>query len=211
METHDALGEINQPAQLPLCLLSNVFWYHVFLTAPGVEVCADEPYRKQTLRNRFEIASSFGRIALTVPVRLDGSKPVMQSEVELVWSQKQRLQTWRTLVACYGSAPFFINYADIVEPFFFGAEKTLLELNMAGHLMLKQCLPELPDIFLNDKQTKGPMADFTGMFKTSKTEWTAPAYSMVFENRTGFLPNLSLLDVLMHLGPETLGYVKGLK
>jgi len=206
METHDASGQIRI---LPLCFLGNIFWYSHLLSEARCLVLMNEPYRKQTLRNRMEIYGPQDRQGLTIPVKFSGSKPMTQAEIALAIDEKTRNQILRTLKTAYGSAPFFIHYADYFEELILGNYDSLLELNLAAHRTIMDAIPGMPELPLCAEIPSTGIQDLTGCFKTTKGHFETTEYPQIFESKFGYRHNLSIVDVLMHLGPATLGYLRG--
>jgi len=205
METHDAAGQVRI---LPLCFLGNIFWYSHLLSEGPCAVWVDEPYRKQTLRNRMEIYGPQGRQELTIPVKFSGSKPMTQAEIPLAWDHKTRNQMVRTLKTAYGSAPFFIHYIDYFETLILKEYNSLKELNLAAHQTMMDAIPGMPKLPVSADIPPTTIRDLTGYFKTTKSHFETTAYPQIFESKYGYHTNLSIVDVLMHLGPATLDYLR---
>jgi|GEM_PF-2834024 len=191
---------------LPPVLFGNIFWYSHLLR--GAEVWVNEPYRKQTLRNRIEICGPQGRLPITFPVNCRGQEYPPQDQIPVVFEPKMRIRHVRTLRTSYGSAPFYIHYIDALEDFIMTRTDNLLELNLKSHDTMRWALPELPALCLTHLMPGLDTKDITGCFKTSKKEFITLPYAQVFEHKFGYLANLSIIDALMHLGPQTTDYLK---
>lgn len=191
---------------LPPVLFGNIFWYSHLLI--GAVVWTAEPYRKQTLRNRIEIIGPQGRLPITFPVSCSGREPRPQDQIPLVFEEKMRIRHVRTLRTSYGSAPFYIHYIDALEDFFMTRAENLLELNLRSHDTMRWALPKLPALQFTEQMPATELKDLTGCFKTSKKEFDTLPYAQVFEHKFGYMANLSIIDVLMHLGPQTIDYLK---
>ena len=131
---------------------------------------------------------------------------------------------WNALKSAYGESPFFEYYEDDLRPFFQPDWEFLFDFNEA--IRKKMC--ELLDIHPNVHYTES----FTSPLDISRTSHLAPRtshldyryaiqpkhpapdddftprpYYQVYREKHGFLPNLSILDLLMNMGPESIFYL----
>ncbi len=182
-----------------------------------------DSFIKQTYRNRCVIATANGLQALTVPVERmeqhDG-KPLqkcMVKDVRISNHGNWRHLHWNALQSAYGESPFFEYYADDLRPFFEKEWTYLYDFNM--EICAKMC--ELLDI----EPHVTPTDDYwpTGDLRLAQTddyrdvirprrplpdEHFAPKeYYQVYRGRHGFLPNLSVLDLLFNMGNESVFYL----
>lgn len=198
------------------CLLSSAYWapvqYYAKLYAyPGVWVEAWEHYVKQTYRNRCLIASPAGVQALTVPVVKPDTDKCPMKDIRISDHGNWRHLHWNALEAAYGNSPFFEYYADDFLPFYTRKWDFLLDFNEA--ICRKVC--ELLDLHTSVSRTSayglvpGGADDFRSSI-SPKVDWRRDAafmarpYYQVFDGRYGFLPNLSVADLLFNMGPEAL-------
>lgn len=179
--------------------------------AKNVLIERHENYIKQTYRNRCIIMAANGILPLVIPVkRLKGSKtPIrdIKPDYNYHW---QRLHLI-TVESAYRSAPFYEYYIDEILPFFKDRYRYLLDMNSA---ILNKML-EVMDI--------GLFWEYTGIFMKDpphgyldKRESFHPKkdnpelkairedikYGQVFQDRWGFIPGLSILDLLFNAGPD---------
>ena len=168
---------------------------------------------KQSYRNRCVIYSANGKLALSIPV-LKKNKTSLK-EVLLDSKSDWRKSHWKSISSAYNSSPFFEFYEDDLKEVFFSEYKTLAELNTAllKHLCkeIKLCLNlEFSNEYVN---TTNSLNDYREALDAKKTYLEAenyPRYIQIFEEKHGFIKNLSILDLLFHEGPETLNYLKKL-
>lgn len=198
------------------CLLSSAYWapvqYYAKLYAyPEVWVEAWEHYVKQTYRNRCLIASPAGVQALTVPVVKPDTDKCPMKDIRISDHGNWCHLHWNALEAAYGNSPFFEYYADDFLPFYTRKWDFLLDFNEA--ICRKVC--ELLDLHPSVSRTSayslvlGGADDFRSSI-SPKVDWRSDAafmarpYYQVFAGRYGFLPNLSVADLLFNMGPEAL-------
>ena len=192
-----------------------VQWYQKLYRYDQVLIEQHETFLKQTFRNRCLIATTQGIQVLTVPVSTGDSHAI--KDVRVSDHGNWRHLHWQALQSAYGDSPFFEYYADDLWPFFEKRWDFLLDFNEA----IRQKMCELLDIHpqvgytsdyqhidsqhstLNDFRTaidpKHPVAD---------ADFIPRRYYQVFEQKHGFLPNLSILDLLFNMGPESIYYLQ---
>lgn len=192
-----------------------VQWYQKLYRYDQVLIEQHETFQKQTFRNRCLIATTQGIQVLTVPVSTGDSHAI--KDVRVSDHGNWRHLHWQALQSAYGDSPFFEYYADDLWPFFEKRWDFLLDFNET----IRQKMCELLDIHpqvgytsdyqhidsqhstLNDFRTaidpKHPVAD---------ADFIPRRYYQVFEQKHGFLPNLSILDLLFNMGPESIYYLQ---
>lgn len=197
------------------CLLSTTYfgpvqWYQKLHRYDLVQVECMENFQKQTYRNRCVIATTDGIQALTIPVTHDGNKTLTQ-DIRISDHGNWRHLHWNAIQSAYNSSPFFEFYADDLRPFFEQRWEFLIDFNEA--ITCKMC--ELLDIeprmerTTNYQTTVTPdVADFRETIRPKRplpdTEFIPRRYYQVFEQKHGFLPNLSILDLLFNEGNESI-------
>lgn len=178
-----------------------------------------EHFTKQTYRNRCQIATTQGIQALSIPIeKYDGAKCIMR-DIRISEHANWRHNHWNALASAYGESPFFEYYVDDIQPFFTKKWTFLYDFNTA--IMLKMCelldiephiqdttsymssdeyKQKLPDIidFRNTIQPKHPLVD---------NAFQPKPYYQVYAKKHGFIPNLSVLDLLMNEGNEAVLYL----
>jgi hypothetical protein len=191
---------------LPLCVFPSVHWYACIAQHREAYIDLGEHYVKQSLRNRYEIAGASGRLWLTIPV--EGTQGLKKSMAEIqIFGQAWGRQHFRTIRAAYGRSPFFDHYADDLNAFFISGETSLAEFSLRVLRWLsEEFLLPLPEV-LSAYQASWEGADLRPAFKNSNT-YAYPVYVQVFRQRSGFLCNLSVLDVVMNEGPAAAAYLQ---
>ena len=172
-----------------------------------IEQC--DSYQKQTYRNRCVIATANGLQALTVPVEHLSDK-MMVKDLRVSDHNQWRRIHWNALQSAYSESPFFEYYADDLRPFFERKYEFLIDFNEA----IRQTICELIDIHPHVEYTKEflpAVNDYRDVIlaKHPKPDpsFTVKPYWQVFQHRYGFQPNLSILDLLFCMGPESVFYL----
>lgn len=185
-----------------------VQWYQKLHRRRCVVECCDH-FVKQTYRNRCVIAAANGPQTLTVPVeRTDGGKTPMR-DVLISDHGNWRHLHWNALVAAYGETPFFEFYADDLRPYFEHKWKYLLDFDLDITDTVCRLLDVRPDMSLSTSYTDGTDPGYDDFRDAIRPKHPLPdpsfspqPYYQVRAARHGFLPNLSILDLLMNEGPE---------
>jgi hypothetical protein len=172
-----------------------------------------ESYQKMSFRNRCMVAGSNGVIDLSVPLEKGRGQRELMKDVRISHSANWQVQHWRTIESCYSRAPFFEFYRDGVWQLLEKKEMFLLGLNLRILDWLKTVLKFPGEISLTDayqKQYPPGTADLRDAVlpKNHREQQPRFMYTQVFEDRTEFIPNLSILDMLFCCGPETQNLLK---
>lgn len=167
-----------------------------------------ENYQKQTFRNRCVIDSEGGPLPLTIPVEKPESGSRLIRDLRISQHDHWRHRHWQALVSSYGNTPYFEFYQDDFRPFYEREWQFLLDFNME---LLQTCLRLLQmDVRLAltpQFQRDYGAADWRDRISPKKpydqdTSFRPAPYYQMFADRHGFLPNLSIADLLFNMGPE---------
>lgn len=170
----------------------------------------EEHLIKQTYRNRAHIYSPDGLLALVVPV-IKGSKVHTKiKDVKISYDFRWQRLHWMSLQACYRRSAYFEYYEGDFAHFYeekfdylFDYNQQLLEM-LLGMTKIKANIN-----FTEEFQPAYPdRADLRLSFNAKKeTVAEQKPYFQVFEERQGFLKDLSIVDLLFNQGPQTINYL----
>ena len=195
----------------PLLYAGSISFYALWAEELG-KFDIHENYTKQTIRSRTRLYGANSVIALSIPIQ-SGAHNSPISKVKISNIDPWQRTHWRTLVSSYKSSPFFEFYAYLFEPHFTNQFDSLLDFNLAIHQTILQCLQlEIEPHFTN---TFHPVLenDLRIIYSSKKPHLKAnlfPEYQQVFSYQKNFEPDLSVLDALFNLGPETLTYLRSI-
>lgn len=186
--------------------------YFVFLAeAENVWIEGDENFNKQTYRNRYIINTANGPLTQVVPVKRnhDGKTKIARVGVDydLPWPR----QFWRAIFAAYNKTPFFLFYQDELEDFFNRSFASLLEMNMVALELVNSLLGINKDIKMSKDFRKSykEAIDLRYSIHPKKPQIVKLSpWMQAFDERHGFNPRVSILDLLFNMGPESLMYLK---
>lgn len=171
---------------------------------------AKETFPKQTYRNRMCIMTAEGVRTLSVPVKR--SNHSRTDEVYIDYRERWNVVHFRTLMAAYGASPYWIYYQNDIEQLLMERYVCLLDLNGAVLEWMLQRLKIKCRVSLTEDYhpEMGDTVDYRNLFspKVPFSTDVFPAYYQVFADRHPFAANLSVLDLLMNLGPESREYLE---
>ncbi len=188
-----------------------IAWWQVACRQQRIVLNHEERYEKQTTRNRCVIAAANGLQTLTVPVERGAT---MGRDVRISNHTNWRRVHWQALQSAYGTSPFFDYYADDLQPFFTKRWTFLYDFNQEIIATVNNLLDYDAPLAtaLNAMSTAVPIAAADNMLGAAPSEKPTAApvlrpYYQVYQRRHGFLPNLSILDLLFNMGNEAVLYL----
>ena len=203
---------------LPTAYLPPVSWMATAANSEEILVEIHETYPKQTFRNRCKIVTSGGILSLSVPVIKVNGNHTRTFEVMIDNSGNWQRLHWRSIITAYNKSPYFLFYRDLFEPIFYKKHERLIDLN-------EDLLRVLLNILIFNNLSFTPTTEYT--FKPEFTDlrnafnpknrpyqkFTSdlPRYIQVFENTHGFIPDMSILDLIFNIGPEAPKYLTEIK
>ena len=191
-----------------------VQWYQKLNQSDRCLIERHDHFIKQTYRNRCVIATTNGLQALTVPIeRFEGAHCAMLN-IRISDHGSWRHLHWNALQSAYGESPFFEFYADDIRPFFERRWEFLVDFNMEITQKMCELLDIQPHITLTDAYVSAEDVGVTDYRDVIRPKNPLPddrfrprRYYQVYEQKHGFQPNLSILDLLFNEGPEAVLYL----
>ena len=194
------------PAYFP-----SIQYIGALIKAKEVSFTLESNYQKQTYRNRCSIYGANGKLNLTIPIqhtKRDGHQK--DSSVKIMWEENWQILHWKSLTSAYRSSPYFEFYEDELKEVFFRQPKKLMDYNID----LLKCILSLLEIDLSYsfKESYSPLTPLEESLINAKKQSTIsqPVYQQVFATKHGFIPHLSILDLLFNLGPQSIDYLEQL-
>ncbi len=174
-----------------------------------------ETYQKQTYRNRCLIYTEKGKMPLTVPVSKPFGNHTKTKDILIFNREKWFIKHWRAIETAYQSAPFFLYYSDEVRMFYEGTFNRLIDFNLGltrlfCHLTGVSTPISLSDDYADPSDVK---QDYRTAFSSKKPHILKDfhEYTQVFSAKHGFIPNLSIIDLVFNLGPDSSAYISELQ
>ena len=163
-----------------------------------------DEYRKMSFRNRCLIAGANGPMNLSVPIFGGRNVRTITTAVMIDNRLPWQANHWKSICSCYNHAPWFEEYSDGCREIFELRFETLVDLN---RFVFKWIISKLK-IPLTWEEGEIPVEpgwlDYRNRFnpKLMRDKAGKVEYRQVFQERTGFLPHLSVLDLLFCTGPR---------
>ncbi len=169
-------------------------------------------FQKQSYRNRCEIYSPMGKMNLVVPVQHGKAERQLSTQIQISYNTNWVKDHIKSLEAAYRSSAYFEYYEDEIRQIFSLKPERLFELNLET---LQWVFKKL-DLEFNFSNTGKYSDSFAGhdlretIHPKKPMEESFPEYHQVFAAKHGFIPNLSILDLLFNLGPQSRMYLRQL-
>lgn len=198
-------------ALIELHYLPSIQFFSKLLAFRQIIIEQHEHYQKGSYRNRCHIAGANGLQVLSVPLEKGKHQKLPIRKVRIAYSQPWHLQHWRSIRSAYANAPFFPFYSESIREIFLRQPVYLFDFNQQLFELICRQLGWSDKVIYSDgylPQTDAESADLRGTIspkgKTSDDDPTfvPRPYPQVFTERHGFLPNLSILDLLFCTGPQ---------
>jgi len=195
---------LNNPL-LPTAYLAPISYYAILLQHPNCSIELNEHFIKQSIRNRCEIYGANGKLRLTIPKERKGSSKTIIENLKISHKQNWQKEHWNAIVSAYNSSPFFEYYKDELQPLFEEKEEYLVEFNSKLQKVILDLLQD-KNTFKNTSKYlhQGDFSDLRNYHWELKNQ---EKYDQVFMEKNGFIPNLSILDLVFNLGPESSDYL----
>lgn len=192
----------------------NIYWWSVAIDAGKVYLDGSEHFQKMSYRNRYYITGANGLIQLSIPLQQGREQRNAMNTTGISYGENWQVQHWRTLVSVYNRSPYFQHYGPSLQQLF---EKRYDLLHGFNHASIQWLARQLK-IELELNVTEIYKKEYTGSKDlrrmkpgVEKTALQGHPYYQLFNERNGFLPNLSMLDLLFAEGPHALQWLKNNK
>lgn len=177
------------------------------------KVCIEQwdHYVKQTYRNRCRILAAGGVVqTLTVPVVKPEYEKMPYKDIRISDHGNWRHLHWQALVSAYRNSPYFEYYEEDFLPFYTRKYDFLLDFNLSLQEMICKLIGIETDVELTSHYIDAAEAkfyrDYREIADPGRKDCTinVEPYYQVFPTSEGFQPDLSIVDLLFNMGPESL-------
>ena len=193
----------------------NIDYYSSLITSKSAIIDIHEFFRKQSYRNRCVIAGANGPLNLIVPIQRRSGKTKVK-DIKIDHSQNWKKIHWKSLESAYRTSPYFEYYEHLFYPVYNEDKlKFLVDLNDKMAEIIFSCLQFEKRIHKSNHYLSiaSESADYRQKIHPKQPSLdfsTSVKYIQVFEDKLGFFPNLSVLDLLFNEGPNAIVLLKGI-
>lgn len=178
--------------------------------ANSVTLEVEDNFQKQTNRNRMYIYSPNGVQMLNIPVKHSKEGHQKSKDVRIEKNFDWQKLHFKSLEAAYRSSPYFEYFEDLLAPIYFKKQAFLMDLNLQTLEIVYKCLG-LPFDPAKTQEYFHEVPDFRDLRPLAngkKDPFVCEPYHQVFQEKFGFLNNLSVLDLIFNQGRHALDYLK---
>ncbi|MEM9918801.1 MAG: WbqC family protein [Bacteroidota bacterium] len=205
------------PALIELHFMPCTAYMSVLAAHKEVYIEQQERYVKRSYRNRCLIGDSNGALRLSIPLRKGKNEQQDIRAVQIVYDSPWIPKFWHSIRSVYQKSPYFEHYADELYDILCSKPPMLFDLNwkllvtfcdwigLNVELKLTKTYQKVPEKGMVDWRYRiGPASVPEALQEAVQSQ----KYPQIFEEKTGFMANLSVLDLLFCTGPESLSYLE---
>ena len=172
----------------------------------------EDNFQKQTNRNRTYIYSHNGIQLLNIPVKHSKTAHQKTKDIQIENDFDWQKQHFKSLEAAYRSSPFFEYFEDDLLPIFEKKHSFLMDLNLEVFDLITRCLRMKIEYSTTTEYfheiNPNEVTDFRFLANGKKDHSQFESYTQVFDDKFGFINNLSVLDLVFNEGKFALDYLK---
>jgi WbqC-like protein family len=193
----------NKKQNIDLQYFGSIKLYSSLIKCTNVFFLPSVPFAKSLHVNRTKLMGANGPLLLTIPLVGGRDKKQLLKDVQISYTDPWRQIHWKGIKSGYSKAPWFEEYGPELENLYQQKEKFLLDWNLncmqwvIKKLKLKLDILAETDSSIQIQQVENKQIKIVNQ----------PVYQQVFAERHGFVPNLSVLDLLLCEGPLALNYL----
>jgi hypothetical protein len=197
---------------LPLSYLGPIQLYCRYYETGRIMIEQYDTYQKQTYRNRCDIYGANGKLSLSIPVVHEKGRRLKAKDVKIDYATDWRRLHWKGIESAYNSSPYFEYYMDSFEPYYRKEFRFLIDLCMQLNdevliILNRQVkpVPTLDYVFHDDLVNTLDLRESIHPKRSYENDagFSVIRYNQVFSEVHGFIPNLSILDLIFNMGPES--------
>ncbi len=205
---------------LPIVYGGTALYYAFLIQASVVHLEGEEHFEKQTWRNRCRILSANGPLDLVVPIRRNGRTRQKMKDVRIAYDDPWPSLHWRSITSAYRTAPYFEFFEDRFRGIFQERYEFLIDLDLAFQNAVLEAFqvgrtPELTRVYERSPEGMLDLRSVPPALPEEKNKGggrspidvTGP-YPQVFDERFGYVPGLSAIDLLFNEGPAGVEYLR---
>jgi len=190
----------------------NIFSFKTIINSTNILFEVNDYYVKQTLRNRTSIHAANGKLNLSVPVRFSSTKKEKYKDIRICYDSNWQKIHLKSIETAYKNSPFYDFFEDYFINFYNKKEKFLVDLNFSSIRLIFEILEkELNCSFTNEYLEKYvDLTDYRALLtnKNFNEKVNFKNYTQVFQEKNGFIENLSSIDLIFNKGLDFEDFIK---
>jgi hypothetical protein len=188
----------------------DILTYAILNSDENVCIEKHENFQKRSIRSRYEICNHQGRSTLSIPLIKGKNQGQQITEVLISYEEDWAALHLKSIISAYGKAPYFEHYIDYIESTLSIKPATLWEFNSNCIELCLKLLKTKVSVSTSISYEFEVKADVLDIRKGNSVEILYPTYQQCFSERFDFIENLSIIDLLMCLGPESKSYLNSI-
>lgn len=203
-----------QSCLLPLSYWGNIHYFSKLVHGSKIQIEVHENYQKKTYRNRCELYGANGKLSLQVPVERGSFHKTNIQDLKISYDSHWRKNHLKTIQSAYRSTPFYEYYEDDLFPLYETKFDYLMDLDLKILEICKDWIDWEGDVSqTKEYKNSSSLIDYRELIHPKNNyvndqSFQSIPYIQGFEQRNGFIHNLSILDLLFNLGPESYSLLK---
>jgi len=190
----------------------NIFSFKTIINSTNILFEVNDHYVKQTLRNRTSIHAANGKLNLSVPVKFSSTKKEKYKDIRICYDSNWQKIHLKSIESAYKNSPFYDFFEDYFINFYNKKEKFLVDLNFSSIRLIFEILEkELNCSFTNEYLEKYvDLTDYRSLLtnKNFNEKANFKNYTQVFQEKNGFIENLSSIDLIFNKGLDFEDFIK---
>ena len=189
----------------PTAYLPSIEYVSLFLKAEDASIELFETYQKQSCRTRTNVMTANGIQTLTIPVIKVNGNHTLTKDIEINYKESWQQIHLRCLESAYRKSAYFDYYFPYFEKIYKQKFNSLIELNdFCLKTILKILKTKKEYSYTTDFEKITNEDDFRISLSKGTNKIEIKPYYQVFADRHGFIPNLSIIDLLFNEGPNSI-------
>ena len=189
----------------PTAYLPSIEYVSLFLKAEDASIELFETYQKQSCRTRTNVMTANGIQTLTIPVIKTNGNHTLTKDIEISYKESWQQIHLRCLESAYRKSAYFDYYFPYFEKIYKQKFNTLVELNeFCLKTILKIMKVKKDYSYTTDFEKIIDENDYRISLSKGTNKIEMKPYYQVFADRHGFIPNLSIVDLLFNEGPNSI-------